>query len=199
MKRLKRYLLLFLALFIAALNFNLILKPLKLVVGGTQGVAVIFNHLLKISPSLIILIVNIVMLIISYFTLPKETTYGTVLATFIYPLFVKLTSFIPAINASGIWIFLLVILAGVVCGVTGGIIYYLGFSNGGVSVLPLLIGKYFKINISISTFIINGLLVLLGGFSFGLKKFLYSIIIIFLQSFLIRKILGFKKRTKNNS
>ena len=45
-----KYFLLLLALFIAALNFNLILKPLHLVTGGTQGLAIILNHLLKLKP-----------------------------------------------------------------------------------------------------------------------------------------------------
>ncbi len=196
MKQLKKYLLLLLALFIAALNFNLILKPLKLVVGGTGGIAVILNHILKVSPSLIILIINVIMLIISFLTLPKDTTYGTIIATFGYPLFVKLTSKIPTINVTGLGIFGLVIIAGIVCGVTGGIIYQLGFSNGGISVIPLLLNKYFHIGISISIFIINGIIVLLGCYYFGIVNCLYSIIIIFLQSFLIRKILNLKILTK---
>ncbi len=194
MKKLKKYIYLLLVLLVAALNFNLILKPLKLVVGGTQGVAVILNHLLKLSPSLIILIVNVLMLIISFFTLKKETTLGTVEATFMYPILVKLTSFIPSVKVDGVWVILLVILAGIVCGVTGGLVYRLGFSNGGVSVLPLLIEKYFSIHVYLSTFIINGIIVLLGIIYFGILKGVYSVIIVLLQSYLIKKVLSFKKR-----
>ena len=146
MKKLKKYIYLLLVLLVAALNFNLILKPLKLVVGGTQGVAV------------------------------------------------KLTSFIPSVKVDGVWVILLVILAGIVCGVTGGLVYRLGFSNGGVSVLPLLIEKYFSIHVYLSTFIINGIIVLLGIIYFGILKGVYSVIIVLLQSYLIKKVLSFKKR-----
>ena len=125
----KKYLLLLIILFIASLNFNIILKPLNLVTGGTQGFAIIINHLFNLSPSLVILIVNLLMLIISYFTLPKETTYGTVIATLVYPLFVKLTSSINSLNLNNNYLIILVVLSGIICGITGGFIYKLGFTS----------------------------------------------------------------------
>ena len=94
-RKMKRYLLLLVALFFAALNFNVILKPLSLVTGGTQGVALLLNHLLQLSPALLILIINLITFITSYFTLSKTVTYGTMIASFAYPLFVKITSIIP--------------------------------------------------------------------------------------------------------
>ena len=39
----KKYLLFLIILLIAAINFNLFLKPLKLVTGGTQGLSIIIN------------------------------------------------------------------------------------------------------------------------------------------------------------
>ncbi len=192
MKKIKKYIELLLVLLIAAFNFNLILKPLNLVTGGNQGLAILLNHLLKISPALIILIINIIMLLISFFTLPKQTTYGTVLATFAYPFFVKLTSNlkIPIIDN---YLIIYIILAGIICGVTGGIIYRLGFSNGGISVLPVVFNSYFHIKIYLTTFLLNALIVLLGCYYFGIVKCLYSILIIFLQSYLIKKVLNYHK------
>ena len=62
----KKYIILIISLFFAALNFNLFLKPLNLVTGGNQGVAIIIKHLTKLKPSFIILIINIIALIICY-------------------------------------------------------------------------------------------------------------------------------------
>ena len=39
--KIKKYLLLLIVLFIASLNFNIILKELDLVTGGTQGLSII--------------------------------------------------------------------------------------------------------------------------------------------------------------
>ena len=166
----KKYIYLILSLFLAALNFNLILKPLELVVGGTQGVAIIINHLINVRPSLIILIINTIMLLLSFIFLSHETTYGTIIATFIYPLLVRLTSNIPFFNFNNGFNIILVIIAGIICGITGGIIYKQGFSNGGISIIPLLINKYFHIKVYLSTFIMNGIIVILGCFYFGIKN-----------------------------
>ena len=193
MSKIKKYFFLMLALFIAAINLNLILKPLDLVTGGTQGLAILFYHILKISPSLSILIINILALVISYFVLPKDTTYGTVIATFFYPLFVKLTSgFNIAIVDN--YSFLFVILAGIICGMTGGIIYKLGFSNGGISIIALILKKYFHISIALTNFIVNGVIVLFGLYYFGFWKFLYALVVILLQSIFIKIILKKKDR-----
>ena len=89
MKKIYKYLYLVIILLVAALNFNLFLKPLKLVTGGTQGLAIILNQIFNIKHSTIILFINILMLILSYLLLSKKATFGTVLATFFYPLFVS--------------------------------------------------------------------------------------------------------------
>jgi len=191
--KIKKYLLLLIVLFIASLNFNIILKELNLVTGGTQGLAIIFNHLFNLSPSLVIFIINLLMLIISYFTLEKETTYGTIISTFIYPLFVKLTSNINSLNLDNNYLIFLVILTGIICGITGGLIYKLGFSSGGINVVALVIKKYFNINIAITNFVLNTIIILLGCFYFGIIKGLYSILVVLINSYIINKILGCKK------
>ena len=45
-----RYFYLALALFFAAINFNFILKPLELVTGGTQGLALLIHSFTKVNP-----------------------------------------------------------------------------------------------------------------------------------------------------
>ena len=137
----KKYIYLTFFLLVASLNFNLILKPLELVTGGTQGFALLITSIIKIKPSFIILIINITTLIISYFCLSKSTTYGTLAASFIYPICVKLTSFIPNISYIAHHILLSSIIAGIICGLTGGYIYKLGFSAGGVSTINLIVNK----------------------------------------------------------
>ena len=192
MQKFKKYILLLLILFLASLNFNIILKQLNLVTGGTQGLAIVLNHLFKIEHSTIILVINISMLVISYFTLSKETTYGTILATFIYPLLIKLTSNIN-LNIDENYIIIFIVLTGIICGFTSGYIYKLGFSSGGINVIALIIRKYFHINIAITNFIINTVVILLGAFYFGIIKCLYSILVVFINSYIINKILKQKK------
>ena len=181
----KRYIKLLIILFIASINFNLFLRPLKLVTGGTQGLGLVISSITNIDVSIIILVVNLLMLIISYIFLSKKSTIGTVISTFVYPLFIKITNF-GLINDFN---FLYVIISGIVCGITGGIIYKLGFSAGGVNVIPLFFNKYFNIKISISNLIMNLIIIILSCSEFGFVKTIYSLIVISINTIVISKIL----------
>ena len=178
----KKYLFLFLYLFIAALNYNLILKPLKLVTGGTQGLSLIITSFINIKDSIVILL-------LSYFLLSKNVTKSIVVSSFLYPISIKITSFIPRFTINNTFIFSIV--AGTICGITGSLIYRLGFSSGGVSTINLINNKFFKIKVSISNFIVNLIIILLGIFRFGVIKGMYSIIVILVSSIFIDVI--FKK------
>ena len=179
----KKYLFLFLYLFIAALNYNLILKPLKLVTGGTQGLSLIITSFISIKDSIVILLINITTLILSYFLLSKDVTKSIVASSFLYPISIKITSFIPNFTINNTFIFSIV--AGTICGITGALIYRLGFSSGGVSTINLINNKFFKIKVSISNFIVNLIIILLGIFRFGIIKGMYSIIVILVSSIFI--------------
>ena len=187
----KDYFYLLLMLFIASINFNLFLKPLNLVVGGTQGLSLIIHHFIPISFSIIILIINIIMFILSLLFLNKKITISLVISTFIYPLFIKLTSNIDFININ---IILIIIIVGIISGITNGIIYKLGFSSGGISILSPLINKYTNIKIGTINFIINFLIMLLNLLIFGINNLIYSLIIILINSTTINIILYSKRK-----
>lgn len=186
----KKYLLLTFYLFLAALNFNLFLRPSHLVTGGTQGLAILLEKIIPIKPYIIVLTINVIALIISYFFLPSSNTKSALLATFIYPLLIKITSYIPVPPINSLLI--TAIIAGIICGISGGLIYKLKFSSGGITIINLLLHQYLNIKISISNFIINSIIILIGSILFGIKKSLYSIIVIAIGSITIHLILKFK-------
>ena len=194
----KKYIILIISLFIAALNFNLFLKPLNLVTGGNQGIAIILKHITKLRPSLIVLIINIISLIISYIFLRKDTTLSLVIASLTYPLFIKLTHNLSLTIITNIPI-LAAIIAGIICGITGGLIYKLNFNQGGISIINTLLHTYLKIKIPISNFIINTTIMLIGSFYFGFIKLIYSLIVISISNLIINTIMSKNNLTKKLS
>ncbi len=187
----KNYFYLLVLLLIAAINFNLFLKPLKLVTGGTQGLAIILNNITKLEPHLLILIINIITLILSYFLLSKKTTFGTILATISYPLFVKLTSnFAFNFNI----LILNIIITGLISGFTNAYIYKLDFTAGGINTIGPIVHKYINLKIGTINFIINTLIMISGCFIFGIKNFIYALIVILLNSLVVNLITS--KKTK---
>ncbi len=183
----KKYLILTISLLFAALNFNMFLNNLNLVTGGTQGLALLIKHFINLKASTTVFIINIICLIISRIFLKKETTTSAVISTLIYPLFIKITSIIPVSNIIENHPLISSIIAGIICGTTGATIYKMNFSSGGITIVNLLLKKYFNIKESISNFIINGIIVIIGSIIFGLKKTIYSILVISVSSIIINQ------------
>ena len=194
----KKYSILVIALLFAALNFNIILKNLNLVTGGTQGIAIIIEKITNLNTSKIIFIINITSLIISLIFLKKETTTSTIISTFAYPIFVKITSYIPTLIIIRKYKFISSIIAGIICGTTGGLIYKMNFSSGGLTIINLLLKKYLKIKVSKSNFIINTLIIIIGTIYIGINKLIYSLIVVTISSITIHSIMKYNlTRIKN--
>lgn len=180
----KRYIKLLIVLFIASLNFNLFLKPLNLVTGGTQGLGLVISSFIGVDVWIVILVINVLMLVVSFIFLSRRTTFGTIVSTFVYPFFIKLTDF-----GVSDFSFFYVVISGVVCGITSGIIYKLGFSSGGINVIPLILNKFFGVKVVISIFFMNFLIIVFSFSEFGFFKCFCSLIVILINTFVIGKIL----------
>lgn len=194
----RRILILCIAQFISALIFNFFQIKTQLVTGGTSGIAIITEHLFEWNPSTVILVVSVILLIVSFFLLGLEQTSGAVIATFVYPFFVNLTAEWPSIIPVDTTDMLLIsIIIGVVAGITNGLVYKNGFNNGGTSIISQLLLKYQKISISKTSFVLNIIIVLTGGFFFGWTMVMYATIILYINSIVMDRVLIGISRNKN--
>ncbi len=182
----KDYIFLIILLFIASLNFNIFLKPLNLVCGGTQGLSIIINKLTNIDNTPIILVINITMLLLSSILLNKKMTLGLIISTFIYPLFIKLTGNLVFSFDN---IIISIIVVGIISGITNGLIYKLGFSASGINLLGPLINKYINYKIGTINLVINGFIMFLNLIIFGINNLIYSFFVIIINSMVINLIL----------
>ena len=187
---LRRILILLASLLVLSLVYNLLLLPTDFVAGGVNGIAIITNYVYGIDSSIMILLISLACLLFSFMYLGTERTLGSLLATFIYPLFVKLT----AIITQGITInyddkFLIIIFAGVIGGLANGFIYKTGFSNGGLPIISQILYKYHKIPIAKSSMIINASIIIVGSIFFGWSMMMYAIILVFINNMMIDKVL----------
>lgn len=188
----KRYIEFIIGCLIVAIAFNLFFSPNNLVPGGVGGIAIILNSLFGINNSLVILVLDIILLIVSYFLLDNEQTKSSILGSFLFPLFVSLTGNINKyINIDTSQILLSAVFGGVLNGFGAGMIFKAGFTTGGTDIINQILSKYFKMSIGKSMIFSDGIIVLLSSFIFGPTKLMYAIIIIYLISFMSdRVILG---------
>ncbi|MBQ3510778.1 MAG: YitT family protein [Bacilli bacterium] len=189
-KRLQKFGLALISLTMSALIYNIFLLPLNIVSGGVSGVATITNHLYDIDPSLMIFILSAACSIISLMYLGFEQTAGTIVASIIYPLLVKITAPIATlIPIETNDIFIIVIFAGVLSGIASGLFYRSGYVNCGFPVICKVLYQNFKIAISKSTLVINVIVVFFGGIFFGSLNAMYAIILLYISSLVMDKVI----------
>ena len=191
----QRYCLFIFGLFLNALTFNLFFSKYNIVNGGSTGLAIIFNHLYGIDESKIVLYISLILVILSFFTLGLKTTTKTILGALLYPLFIKVTSYLLVyINIESSSFLLLMIYGGILSGFAMGLIMKTGFSNGGISILFQIMNKYLKISIGNSGLIINSIIIMFGAIIFGIPNAIYAVITLIISSFITdRVILGISK------
>ena len=173
-----------------AMNYNLFLLPNNLVIGGTSGLSIIFQD--WIDPRLFIYIATLFLLLIGFLCLGKEYTKKTIIGSLLFLLFVSLSRELCADLAEHINIdefIVTIILIGIIYGISNGIIYKTGYSTGGTDVIVQLITKYLKVPEGKSNTYTNGVIILLGGISFGIAKVIYAFFVLYISSYLIDKII----------
>ena len=178
-------------IFLLAMCYHLFLLPNEFITGGTNGLAIIFNKLFNIDPTVFLYISRIVLLIISFICLGYKKTLPTVLGSLLYPIMVTITepialSFLKYINTSQVLIS--VVITGFLYGASSALIYKSGFTTGGGDVIMELIKKYAKVSTSVANFSYSFIILLMGAFVFGFESFIYSIIILLISNHFIDKI-----------
>ena len=188
-KRISRMIILTASILLSAILYNVLLLPLNLVTGGTGGIAIITKGIYGINPALMIFIVSAACVVVSFLYLGFDKTMTTIAASIMYPLFVKLTEPLGAIYTGETDTLLLVVLAGVVGGIANGLIYRTGYNSGGISALSQVLFEQKKISIAKSSFVLNGIIVLIGAYFFGTTNALYAIIYLYINNIVTDKVL----------
>lgn len=177
---------------IISISYNIFIVSNSLVPGGVGGLAIIINNLFNIDNSTIIFILDISLLIISFFLLGRNKTRASILGSILFPIFVKLTENINVwLQVDTSQVLLSALIGGLIYGFGAGLVFKAGFTTGGTDIINQIISKYCKISLGRSMLYSDGLIVLSSGLFFGLNSMMYSILILYIISLISdRVVLG---------
>ena len=190
-KKLVYYVEILLGVIAFGIEFNLFISPLNIVVGGSSGLAIILNKLVGIDKSTFITIFYISMVLLNLIIYGFKDTRKLLLGSILYPVAINIFSFLPDIIPLDYQnnVLLLCIMGAVFSGIGGGLTYKNNFLTGGTDVPKKIMSDKLKIPMSTAIRIFDGALILLGGFIFGPNNILYAIIILYISSKIIDKIM----------
>lgn len=189
-RNIRKYVEITLGIIAFGIEFNLFLSPLNLVVGGSGGIAILIKHLFSIDTSLTINVFYFLMILLNLIVYGFKDTKTLILGSILYPLSISALSFLPKVIVLDYSNKLLYcILAAIFSGIGGGLTYKNDFLTGGTDVPKKIMSDKLKIPMSTAIRIFDGTIILLGGFVFGLNNILYAIIILYITSKVIDKIM----------
>lgn len=176
--------------FLITLNYNMFLIPNNLVIGGVSGIAIIIKRVFDINPVLFIYAINLILLIISFFFLGWKRTRRSAIGAILYPLFIFLTEPLAlSLNFAFKSDIIMILVTGIIYGVGTGLVYKAGYTTGGTDILIHIFGEKKKVSTGNSMIIINSIIILFGGFFFGYEKVIYAIMILYIESIIVDRIL----------
>ena len=187
--RIQRFINFLIGITLTALSFNIFLRPNGLV-SGLSGISIITEKVFGFEPFLFILIVNIILILISFLLLGFNKTKNTIIGALFYPIMIALTKpIVELIEINNVETIVLTICGAVICGFGMGLVFKAGFTTGGTDIIDQIVHKYLKISMGSALLIVNGIISCLTFFIFGFSNFIYSIILIYIVSVLTDKVM----------
>jgi len=174
----KKLLYITMAIVILAVCVNMFLGPHEIAAGGLTGLAIILEAWLGLNRSFVILIGNGALLIVTFFSLGRETFINTIIGAVMLPVVIAIIPQHMLISDT----MLSMIVGSALFGVAVSILYFNNASSGGTAIPPLIFKKHFNLNTSIGLFITDGLVVILCLWVFDIDAFFYAITSIFITS-----------------
>lgn len=185
-KELKRYALITVGIVIMCIALYFFLIPADLAVGGLSGLAMVVQaHFPNFPISAILLVMNIILLTISFIIIGKEFGASTIYSSFLMSgTFFVFERLFPNPGVSHDIIINLVY--GIfIQGIGMAIVFFQNSSTGGTDIVAKIINHYTYIDIGKALFLSDCIIVLLAAFTFGIEKGLYALLGILMNSFII--------------
>lgn len=187
-----KLLLFVLGAFISAVSVNLFYVPNNFVTGGVTGLGIVVNKLYGMNVSTFVFFSNLMLIGVGLIFLGGKKVAGSIAGAALYTIFLFLTEDIASwINFSFDNTLLYALAAGICGGFGEAIVYKLGYSTGGTSILGLIISERTKKPVGKVMRTISFVIIALGGFTFGYTMIMYALIIVTISTFMIdRMMLG---------
>ncbi len=172
--------------FLLALGVYFFEMPNHFSSGGITGVSIILGKFLPISTATILVILNVLLLIIGFIFIGKDTGVKTVFCSLMFSGFTWLLErFVSMPTTLTDQPLLELCYSVLLTGIASAILFYRNASSGGSEIIALIIKKYSKMNDGTALLCADILIAASSFFIFGIRIGLFSLLGLFAKAFLI--------------
>lgn len=182
---LEQYIMISLGIVLMVSGFYFFLIPAQIVAGGVTGLALVLNKFASLPISVTVLVFNMFLLLLGLVVLGKKIFIKSIYGSLLFPAVLYVfENFVPLFDLKGD-LFISVIFGGVLLGIGFGVVLKYGGTSGGTDIPVKILNKKFKVPVSFSLYLIDGIVVALGIIAFysenGILGGLYALISIYLS------------------
>ena len=163
-----------------ALGINLFAIPNGIAEGGVIGITIISYYLFGWSPAFINFLLNLLLIIIGFKMLKRNEMIYSIAVIVISSIFLWLTED-WGVSLSGDSL-LAPIFAGLLIGAGLGIVFRLGFTFGGTTIIASILKKKIGLSMSKGVLMLDVAVILAGSLVIGLEKTLLTLISVYVTS-----------------
>lgn len=185
--KLKRYITFIIGILLVAISYNVFTMKCNIVY-GMGGVGLIAHKSFGIDASLVILLGNAVLIILSLICLGKENTKNTIFGSLLYPLFIKLTEPLGAIDLGNMENILIAICGSLVTGFGLGLVFKAGYTTGGTDILNQIVSKYGKMSVGKAMYFTDSVIIIASLIAFNFPTIIYSILNLYIIGLITDKV-----------
>lgn len=197
-KGLQEYIVVTIGVILVAIGIQYFFAPNDIAVGGLSGLALIINHYVpSVSMGIIIFIGNLILFAISFILIGGDFGLKTIYASFMLSVVIDFMDKILNSTALTTNLLAAVIVGTIVTAIGLAMVFATNASTGGTDILAKILNKYTTFNIGISLLIVDLFVAIMGGFTFGLQKGIYSMLVIVLNGLLIDRVIEKIEKKKN--
>ena len=160
---------------IAGIALKLFLVPNHFFDGGVTGISLLVHELYDFNLGLVILILNLPLIAISYFSIGKRFAFRTLMSVILLGICLMLIPNYPVTDDK----LLISVFGGAFLGIGIGLIMRTGAALDGIEVLAVYTLKRTSFTIAEIILGINIIIFTIAGFKFGIETALYSILTYF--------------------
>lgn len=154
--------------------------------GGVSGIGTVLGRITPIQPTMWIGIINILLLLIGFIVLGKQTGIKTVYCSVLFSSLMWLfEALIPLNKPLTDQPFLELVIAVFMTSFGAALVFNIDATTGGTDIVAMIIKKYTNLNVGTALLCVDLIVVLSTFFVFGLEIGLFSMLGLFVKAFLV--------------
>ncbi len=178
--QIKNYLIMMVGITILAIGINVFYSQQNLVTGGVSGLAIILKYVAGIPLWLTNILINVPLFLVAAKVNGLDFIKKSIFGALYVSVALWYTGFIPAIQTD---LLISSVFGGLLAGCGIGLVLRCSASTGGTDTLAMIIKHYMKhVPVNQIMLVLDGSIIMIGMFIFGIEKAMYALISVFIIS-----------------